>query len=205
MERRPATDVFHDWALKGKDEGMEKGHAKSVGEMIDFIFEQVKNNENGFSSVDVGCGNGWVVRLLSSHEKCNYALGLDGAQAMIEKALKIDPTGNYEKVVLPNYTPQQKFDFIHSMEFLYYLDDPDEMLKLFFIDWLNEGGWAVIGIDHYLENKDSLSWPEHVGVNMATKSIQQWLDSWQDAGFSDISHWIAGGQDGVTLVIAGRK
>ena len=155
MERRPATDVFHDWALKGKDEGMEKGHAKSVGEMIDFIFEQVKDNENGFSSVDVGCGNGWVVRILSSHEKCNYALGLDGAQAMVEKALKIDPTGNYERVVLPNYTPQQKFDFIHSMEFLYYLDDPDEMLKLFFNDWLNEGGWAVIGIDHYLENEDS--------------------------------------------------
>ncbi|MEC7256151.1 MAG: class I SAM-dependent methyltransferase, partial [Candidatus Thermoplasmatota archaeon] len=173
--------------------------------MIDFIIEQVKDNESGFSSVDVGCGNGWVVRLLSSHEKCNYALGLDGAQAMIEKALKIDPTGNYEKVVLPNYTPQQKFDFIHSMEFLYYLDDPDEMLKLFFNDWLNEGGWAVIGIDHYLENEESLSWPEHVGVNMTTKSIQQWLDSWQDAGFRDISHWIAGGQDGVTLVIAGRK
>ena len=40
---------------------------------------------------------------------------------------------------------------------------------------------------------------------MTTKSIQQWLDSWQDAGFSDISHWIAGGKDGVTLVIAGRK
>ena len=91
------------------------------------------------------------------------------------------------------------------MEFLYYLDDPDEMLKLFFDDWLKDGGWAVIGIDHYLENEESLSWPEHVGVNMTTKSIQQWLDSWKDAGFSDISHWIAGGKDGVTLVIAGRK
>ena len=37
MERRPATDVFHDWALRGKDEGMERGHAQSVAEMIDFI------------------------------------------------------------------------------------------------------------------------------------------------------------------------
>ena len=73
MERRPATEVFHDWALKGKDEGMEKGHAKSVGEMVEFIFEQVKDNENEFSSVDVGCGNGWVVRILSGHEKCSYS------------------------------------------------------------------------------------------------------------------------------------
>ena len=33
MERRPATDVFHDWAVRGKDEGMERGHALSVAEM----------------------------------------------------------------------------------------------------------------------------------------------------------------------------
>ena len=48
MERRPATEVFHDWALKGKDEGMEKGHAKSVGEMVEFIFEQVKETKMSF-------------------------------------------------------------------------------------------------------------------------------------------------------------
>ena len=33
------------------------------------------------------------------------------------------------------------------MEFLYYLEDPENMLKLFYRDWLQKGGWAVIGID----------------------------------------------------------
>ena len=37
MDKRPATEVFHDWALVGKDEGMERGHAASVSEMIEFI------------------------------------------------------------------------------------------------------------------------------------------------------------------------
>ena len=41
MAKRPATDVFHDWALVGKDEGMEKGHAFAVNEMLDFIFKPV--------------------------------------------------------------------------------------------------------------------------------------------------------------------
>ena len=35
MDKRPATEVFHDWALVGKDEGMERGHAASVSEMIE--------------------------------------------------------------------------------------------------------------------------------------------------------------------------
>lgn len=63
MERRPATDVFHDWALRGKDEGMERGHALSVGEMIDFISVKSEQSGTNFSAVDVGCGNGWVVRI----------------------------------------------------------------------------------------------------------------------------------------------
>ena len=60
------------------------------------------------------------------------------------------------------------------MEFLYYLDDPEYMLKLFHDNWLEDGGWAVIGIDHYAENEDSLSWPEYVGVHMATRTTKEW-------------------------------
>ena len=37
MAIRKATEVFHDWALKGKDEGMEKGHSNAVSEMLDFV------------------------------------------------------------------------------------------------------------------------------------------------------------------------
>ena len=83
MDKRPATDVFHDWALVGKDEGMERGHAASVSEMLSFISKQVEVSDKAFSAVDVGCGNGWVVRKLQSHDKCEYVMGIDGAEAMI--------------------------------------------------------------------------------------------------------------------------
>ena len=58
MSKKPATDVFHDWALVGKDEGMERGHAASVSEMLSFISKQVEVSGKAFSAVDVGCGNG---------------------------------------------------------------------------------------------------------------------------------------------------
>ena len=33
---KPATEVFGEWAKIGKDEGMERGHARSVSEMLEF-------------------------------------------------------------------------------------------------------------------------------------------------------------------------
>ena len=205
MEKRPATDVFHDWALDGKDEGMERGHAASVTEMLGFISQRVAETGQQFSVVDVGCGNGWVVRKLRQHENCSYAMGIDGANAMISKAKSIDDSNDYILARLPDYLPDKKFDYIHSMEFLYYLNDPESMLKTFYEKWLKAGGWAVIGIDHYAENEDSLSWPEYVGVNMSTRTTEQWHRAWSDAGFVNIQQWIAGGENGVTLVFAGQK
>ena len=205
MEKRPATDVFHDWALDGKDEGMERGHAASVAEMFGFISQRVAETGHPFSVVDVGCGNGWVVRKLQQHENCSYAMGIDGANAMISKAKSIDDSNDYILAKLPDYLPDKKFDYIHSMEFLYYLNDPESMLKIFYEKWLKAGGWAVVGIDHYAENEDSLSWPEYVGVNMATRTTEQWHRAWSDAGFVNIQQWIAGGENGVTLVFAGQK
>ena len=35
-----AIDVFNEWALKGRDLGMEKGHAASVEEMLAFSLEE---------------------------------------------------------------------------------------------------------------------------------------------------------------------
>ena len=205
MGKRPATDVFHDWALVGKDEGMEKGHAASVSEMLEFIWQQVESTDKNFSAVDVGCGNGWVVRKLKSYENCEYAMGIDGAEAMIAKAKTIDANTDYAQALLPDFQPKRKFDFIHSMEFLYYLKEPENMLKLFHDNWLEDGGWAVIGIDHYAENEDSLSWPDYVGVHMSTRTTEQWQQAWMDAGFTNIKHWIAGGENGVTLVFVGQK
>ena len=205
MGKRPATDVFHDWALVGKDEGMEKGHAASVSEMLEFIWQQVESTDMNFSAVDVGCGNGWVVRKLKSHENCEYAMGIDGAEAMIAKAKTIDANTDYAQALLPDFQPKRKFDFIHSMEFLYYLKEPENMLKLFHDNWLTDSGWAVIGIDHYAENEDSLSWPDYVGVHMSTRTTEQWQQAWMDAGFTNIKHWIAGGENGVTLVFVGQK
>ena len=39
---KKATEVFGEWAVKGKDKGMEKSHALPVGAMLDFILPKKK-------------------------------------------------------------------------------------------------------------------------------------------------------------------
>ncbi len=53
MKKNP-IDIFSDWAVIGKDKGMEKNHAKSVQDMLEFAYKNLKN----FSFIDAGCGNG---------------------------------------------------------------------------------------------------------------------------------------------------
>lgn len=204
MSRRNATEVFSEWAEKGKDGGMEKGHARSVHAMLELA--GIPRNIQ-YSAIDVGCGNGWVCRRIAQDRMCSRIVGVDGSARMIEKAHSIDEHGEYHLAMLPDWVPEQPFDLIHSMEFLYYLHDPKSMLKKFNDEWLNNGGILVVGVDHYLENEDSLSWPDALNVHMTTLSIEQWKTAMLDAGFIDVEVHQVGQKEGFigTLVLLGKK
>ena len=204
---RDATEVFSEWAGKGKDEGMERGHAASVEEMLNLAFSTNNLSQKQFSAIDIGCGNGWVVRKLQRMENCQFAKGVDGAITMIEKAKEIDPEGNYSIAKLPQWKPKNPVDFIHSMEFLYYLQDPITMLKIIHDEWLTSGGVFIAGIDHYFENTDSLEWPTALDVHMTTLSQQQWHEAMENAGFTDITITKTGVKEGFigTLTMLGVK
>ena len=204
---RDATEVFSEWAGKGKDEGMERGHAASVNEMLNLAFATNNLSKKPFSAIDIGCGNGWVVRKLQVMDNCQFAQGVDGSISMIEKARTIDSEGNYSVAKLPQWRPNNPVDFIHSMEFLYYLHDPISMLKIIHDEWLTSGGVFVAGIDHYVENTDSLQWPAALDVHMTTLSQQQWHEAMENAGFTDITITKTGVKDGFigTLTMIGVK
>ncbi|MGB1818676.1 MAG: class I SAM-dependent methyltransferase, partial [Candidatus Poseidoniaceae archaeon] len=151
-------------------------------------------------------GNGWVVRKLAAHSLCHHANGIDGAEAMIHKAKQIDSSGDYQHAILPDYFPENQVDFVHSMEFIYYLEDPISVLKEIREHWLKPNGWAVFGIDFYQEHHQSHDWPEKVGVHMTMMSASEWLNGWKEAGFTNIQSWHANPSPGFpgTLVITGQ-
>lgn len=202
MEKKSAVDVFSQWALIGKDEGMERGHAASVQAMLELAVPKLKN---GFSAIDLGCGNGWVTRMLSELG-AGHSEGVDGSNEMINKATSKDSSHKYSQGILPDWSPGRKFDLVHTMEFLYYLDDPAGMISIIHDEWLEQDGILVAGVDHYLEHEESLTWPDHVGVHMTTLSIEEWKSAMVNAGFKNVEiHQVAGKENFPgTLVMMGR-
>jgi len=203
---RKATDVFGEWAKKGKDIGMEKGHAIAVDEMVSFALEERLNIGNNFSFLDVGCGNGWVVRKVVKNSFCNRAVGIDGAKQMIAKA-KSREGGEYILADLDSFNPREKFDLIHSMEVLYYLDDPTEVIRKISDSWLKQEGRLIIGLDHYHENIQSHSWQEDVGTRMHMFKAEDWIQMFEAAGFFQVESWYSNKHEDWTgtLIVTGKK
>jgi SAM-dependent methyltransferase len=192
---RAAHEVFTEWAADGRDRGMEVGHAAAVDEMLAAALA-MPGIRSGFTAVDAGCGNGWLVRKLRAAEGCLGATGVDGSAGMIARARALDPQGSYEIGQLMSWQPREAVDLVVSMEVLYYLDDPLALLRTIAHTWLKPGGYAVIGIDHYQENLESLAWPKFVGTKMATWPESQWLSALEQAGFTRVRHWRAASRPG---------
>ena len=176
-------EVFNSWVQNGKDEGMEKNHSIAVDVMIHMLIG--KSNKQ-FSFIDAGCGNGWVIRKVNVHDLCSYSVGVDGSKNVIDKAEKIDPTGSYVCSDLMQWKPKEKVDYVHSMEVLYYFEDPSMVLKHIYDFWLKKNGTIVVGIDFYKENIISHSWPKSLNTKMTLLSKKEWLNCFKQSGFSNV-------------------
>ena len=204
---RKATDVFGEWARIGKDEGMEEGHASSVDEMLKFSLKERNLINQRFNFLDLGCGNGWVVRKVINNNLCEIAIGIDGAEQMISKAKSRGKAEHYIHADITTYQPSVKFDLVHSMEVMYYLNDPFSIIERTEDSWLNSGGRLIIGIDLYYENIDSHSWEEKVNTPMLMLKESEWVDMFKEAGFTEVKSWRANKKNDSsgTLVLTGKK
>ena len=203
-KRRTPTVVFGEWAERGRDEGMAKGHQQAVDHMLEIAL----NNRKSFSFLDAGCGNGWVVRQVAKHPQCVSASGVDGAKQMIDKAQTYDSKNHYTCANLDNWKPNSAVDIVHSMEVVYYLKDPSAFLENVYNSWVSEGGVLIVGLDFYKENTVSHSWPKDCGVSiMHLFSEKHWIELIRKAGFKKVKSTRFGVKENWsgTLILRGQK
>ena len=105
-----------------------------------------------------------------------------------------------------DFVLENKFDLVFSMEVLYYLDDPSTVIKNIY-DMLNPDGRFIIGIDHYFENKPSLSWGEDYNLDLLTLSINEWKKIFKNSEFKNIEIDFYGMKDdwNGTLILYAEK
>ena len=203
-KRRTPTVVFGEWAERGRDEGMAKGHQQAVDHMLEIAL----NNRKSFSFLDAGCGNGWVVRQVAKHPQCVSASGVDGAKQMIDKAQTYDSKNHYTCANLDNWKPNSAVDIVHSMEVVYYLKDPFAFLENVYNSWVSEEGVLIVGLDFYKENTVSHSWPKDCGVSiMHLFSEKHWIELIRKAGFKKVESTRFGVKENWsgTLILRGQK
>ena len=75
--------TFDVWAQNGRAELMEKEHGKNVSKFLNSI-----SFDKSFTFLDVGCGNGWVVRKIANKNNCKKSIGIDKSKKMIIQSEK---------------------------------------------------------------------------------------------------------------------
>lgn len=171
--------TFDEWAQNGRAELMEKEHGKNVSKFLEKI-----SFEKPFTFLDIGCGNGWVIRKISTNIKCKKAVGIDKSKKMIIQAKKDKKNSKeiYVHTDIESWKYSGKFDFIFSMESLYYTNSIGESLKKIF-RLLKPGGQFFCGIDFYTDNKATIKWSKMMNMQMHLHSKQEWKQFFADVGF----------------------
>ena len=105
------------------------------------------------------------------------------------------------------WSPKEKVNFVHSMEVLYYLREPEKLIIHILENWLLEKGTIIMGMDHYLENFNSHSWPKDLNTFMNLMSIKQWINLFKECGVSQIVSFQTNKSQNFpgTLVLKGKK
>ena len=178
--KEEVKELFNSWSIQGLDKQMEKGHQYAVRVML----EEFKKMSYKFDFLDVGCGNGWTLREVSKSRLCRSAWGIDVSDEMIRRAkiLRNSEKQHFLHVNLLEWKTRMRFDVILSMEALYYIIPVELAVKVIY-NLLKEGGVFLCGVDYYLENKASHSWPKKYNVRMDLLSKKEWVKIFVRTGF----------------------
>ena len=171
--------TFDKWAQNGRAELMEKEHDNNVSKFLKTI-----SFDKPFTFLDVGCGNGWVVRKIAKENNCKKCIGIDISKKMIVQAKKKQDNNKEEflHADIESWNYKGKFNFIFSMETLYYADSIKVALEKIY-KLLKPSGQFFCGTDFYSDNKATARWAVSMKIQMHLHSKKEWKKFFRNAGF----------------------
>ena len=173
--------IFDEWSANGRADLMESEHSPSVARFLRTV-----RFRRPFRFLDIGCGSGWVVRLVSEMDGCVKAVGIDKSGGMIREAQSRSSSRkeSFSRADIEGWSYYgRRFDYAFAMESLYYAESVRAAVERVY-GLLADGGQFFCGTDFYAENKTTARWAKDMGVRMHLLSRRQWRRAFADAGFS---------------------
>ena len=177
---------FNRWADAGRGEGMEEDHLPITLPVLDLMRLSPDDNV-----LDVGCGAGWLARLLSERVPEGRVVGVDISDEMVRRARRncvhlenaMFVIGSVDEIPWDaNF-----FTRAISVESAYYWPDPARGLREI-LRVLREGGSAWLLINYYRDNPHCHQWAEQFAIPAHLLSAEEWAAMFGDAGFTNVAH-----------------
>ena len=126
-----------------------------------------------------------VVRKIAQANNCKKAIGIDISKKMIIQAKKKQESNKEEffHTDVESWNYKGKFNFIFSMESLYYADSIEVALEKIY-KLLKPCGQFFCGIDFYSENRATARWANIMKIQIHLHSKKEWKKFFQDVGFA---------------------
>ncbi|HEX9761158.1 MAG TPA: methyltransferase domain-containing protein [Candidatus Acidoferrales bacterium] len=179
-------EEFNRWAEAGRGDEMEKDHRRIAEQTLARMNIQPTDN-----ILDLGCGAGWLCRILSAEAPEGRVVGVDVADEMVRRArVNTVECGNVVAAVgSAEEIPWEDsfFTKVISVESAYYWPDPARGLREIF-RVLREGGSVWILINYYRDNAHCHQWGPLLPIATHLLGAEEWAAHFTNAGFADVQH-----------------
>lgn len=148
--------------------------------------------------LDLGCGAGWLSRILARGVPRGRVLGVDISDEMIRRARDASNNlpnlefrvGSVDAIPADSDLPAVAGSFtrIISVESAYYWPDPAQGVREMF-RVLRAKGAAWIVINYYRDNPHCHQWGAILSIPAQLLSADEWERLFRDAGFAHVAHF----------------
>jgi SAM-dependent methyltransferase len=177
---------FNRWAESGKGESMQHEHWPITAPTLELM--RLGETDN---VIDLGCGGGWLSRILAQRVPEGRVVGMDISDEMVRHAREKNTDLDNAMFVVGSVDEipweAQFFDKMISVESSYYWPEPARGLKETY-RVLRDGGSAWVLINYYRDNPYCHQWAALLDVPTHLLSAEEWVQLFLDAGFSETEY-----------------
>ncbi len=177
--------TFDAWVRDGTATGMERRHKRLAQRMLERLELQPNSRV-----VDLGCGDGWTVRLVAGNLTAGAVFGLDVSKEMVLLARQL--SADLDNVLFAPGAAEEipwaedYFTHVLSIESAYYWPEPTLAAKEIFRVTAYGGSFHIL-INYYEENPHSAGWDRETGLPLHRLGAEQWARLFRDVGFEEVA------------------